>query len=697
MRAGLNSEPEVRSALERAEASEVPGALAGARLGAWQLVRFVGRGGMADVYTARPVDGTAPRRVALKLMLPRVLAQPALVELFLHEARLSALMQHENLAPCLDFGVLGGAPFMVLEHVEGIPLDAVLRWMSARRPIPAAIALGVIRGLTRALGFAHALADGHGIPLGVVHRDVSPGNVLLDEHGTVKLIDFGVAQSALSPREPRRRKLRGKLGYMSPEQVAGVELDARSDLFGVGILGAELLLGNRLFPGGNELRVLLGNLEADTRSLGELRDRVSSRTLDLLERALRRDRNDRFQSAAELESALDEAIAEEGGSADGSDLVAWLSSSGLRASVSGVREAPARSENAPDVEQKVASARRSVTHSLSPTPIPKLGTPRSGALHAARPPVYRAIRDGKRAPEIIRFAHLLEQLATGRAPSDIRVGEPGTELRPAHAISTFASLTRLPAFRFEEGAERRAEIERRFARRELPALLFRFAERGARGLLTVRTEEAIHRVYFDDGAPCFACGSDPTKLLGAILVERGILFEDELEAFLYLAAREGRHLGESLVSARRVAPSILIDALVSQLEARVAAIAAIEHGEMSFSPGERAGVAVPRPLGSRAVIAYRTLHSAFDDAAIRSIVSELDALPIVRAPERELDSELDLTDTEWRVIEAADGSRTVRLQAKLLQQGLMGSAIRRAIFFALSAGRLVSPGFIVPW
>ncbi|MCK6506621.1 serine/threonine protein kinase, partial [Myxococcota bacterium] len=219
-----------------------------AAFGPYLLDRRVGAGGMAEVFAARRVHAAGvEQRVVIKRILPRLAGRPEQVALFLDEARVSAALCHPNIAQVHDFGEIDGAWFLSLEQVDGPDLRGLLRVLAEEgEQLPAQLALYVVHEVLSALEHAHG-AHLDGRPLGIVHRDVCPANVVVSRQGRVKLVDFGVACSALGGAS--RDAVHGHIAYMSPEQVSGQPVDPRSDLFSVGVLLHELLTGRRLFRG----------------------------------------------------------------------------------------------------------------------------------------------------------------------------------------------------------------------------------------------------------------------------------------------------------------------------------------------------------------------------------------------------------------------------------------------------------------
>ncbi|MGF1469204.1 MAG: protein kinase [Sandaracinaceae bacterium] len=278
------------------------------RVGPYELVQRLGVGGMAETFVAlRRGPAGFEQRVCVKRVLPDLATDEGFVRLFVDEARLAGRLSHSNIVRALDFGEEAGCYYMALELVEGSDLRAMLaeRRREGRRGLSDPEADLVARELARALDYAHRLAI-DGAPVGVIHRDVSPANVLVSEAGEVKLTDFGIAKATIHYHVTRTGVVKGKLPYMSPEQARGDALDPRSDLFSLGVLLHEALEGDRPFDGANDALTLANILEGRRRS----RRRISS--LDpVLDRLLAPDPADRFDAAADLLDALGPPVATE--------------------------------------------------------------------------------------------------------------------------------------------------------------------------------------------------------------------------------------------------------------------------------------------------------------------------------------------------------------------------------------------------
>jgi eukaryotic-like serine/threonine-protein kinase len=276
------------------------------RLGRFQIIGRLATGGMAEVYLA--LSGELPgyrTLLVVKRILPHLASNRQFIGMFLDEARLAALLDHPNVVRIIEVGHDGEEYFLAMELVQGKPLSAVLRKATReRRPPSPALAAYIIAQAASGLGYAHALTDGDGRPLGVVHRDVSPQNVLLSFEGAVKLIDFGVARAFGRVAHTSPGGLKGKIEYMSPEQASAEEVDHRADVFALGVVLWEVLTGRRLYRRETELATMRAILDDPIPRPSEVAD-VPPELDAVVMRALRKRRDARFASAHEMAEALE--------------------------------------------------------------------------------------------------------------------------------------------------------------------------------------------------------------------------------------------------------------------------------------------------------------------------------------------------------------------------------------------------------
>jgi len=265
---------------------------------------------MATVYLGSLVDPVGfSRTVAIKRLHPQFARDPEVSALFLDEARLTTRIRHPNVVPTLDVVAAEGEVLLVMEYVEGESLSGLLRLLAASReqtplPVVSAIVVGVLRGLHA----AHEARDEGGHPLHLVHRDVSPQNILVGRDGVARLLDFGIAKALGRSQVTRDGRVKGKLGYMSPEQLLGHALNRRSDLFAAGIVLWELLAQTRLFTGDTPEAVARKVLDEGPPSLGKWRPSVPARVEALVERALAQAQDQRFATASEMADELEACV-----------------------------------------------------------------------------------------------------------------------------------------------------------------------------------------------------------------------------------------------------------------------------------------------------------------------------------------------------------------------------------------------------
>lgn len=277
-----------------------------AAFGRYELLQLLAVGGMAEVYLARSRTGGIDRRCVIKRVLPRYSTSRAFVSMFIDEARITIGLDHPHIVRLFDFGQVDGAYYMALEYVEGCDLVDVLRARKAAgEGIPPDMAAFIAAAALRGLHHAHGLTDHHGRALGIVHRDVSPQNIFLGWDGAVKLGDFGIADARNKLSRTLHGTVKGKLGYMSPEQARGAVLDGRSDVWGMGVVLWEMLVGGRLFAGDGPADTLSRVVEAPIVAPSQLRETVPA-SLDIIAlRALSRDVEQRYPSAAAMADDLE--------------------------------------------------------------------------------------------------------------------------------------------------------------------------------------------------------------------------------------------------------------------------------------------------------------------------------------------------------------------------------------------------------
>lgn len=294
--------------------------------GKYHLIEKIATGGMAEVWRARSYGLAGFEKIlVIKRVLDSLGRDEEFIRLFIDEARIASQLLHVNIVQVFDLGEVGGIYYMAMEYVHG--LDLARFYARARRlgafPIP--VALFILCEVLKALQFAHERNDESGEPLGVVHCDISPQNILISHAGEVKITDFGISRAAFQAAGTHK-VVRGKYAYMSPEQVEGKKLDGRSDVFSLGIVMWELLTGTgrRLFKMRNRDETLARVKRAEVPSLRTLRPELSEDLEGIVLKSLARRPRDRFNSAGEMLEALSTLMIREGHRSTSNDLSAFM-------------------------------------------------------------------------------------------------------------------------------------------------------------------------------------------------------------------------------------------------------------------------------------------------------------------------------------------------------------------------------------
>jgi eukaryotic-like serine/threonine-protein kinase len=295
--------------------------------GRYRLVWLLCQGGMAELYLAlrSGIEGFE-KVVALKRILPSITQEPSFVDMFLDEARLAAKLDHPNIVRIYDLGEIDQQYFMAMEYLPGEDLREIFRQAAeARVRVPIDVACWIGHEAAVALDFAHNLTDAHGEPMSLVHRDVSPSNIIVTYYGAVKLVDFGIAKATNSSVHTQTGSFKGKLPYSSPEQLRSDDVDRRADIFGIGITLWEILTGERLFRRDSYAAIVHAVKHDPIPRPSTLRSDVPPELDRVVLRALERDREARYQTALEMQLELEGVLDRWNGQLTGRQIGQWLS------------------------------------------------------------------------------------------------------------------------------------------------------------------------------------------------------------------------------------------------------------------------------------------------------------------------------------------------------------------------------------
>jgi serine/threonine-protein kinase len=276
------------------------------QLGRYHLLDRIAFGGMAEIYRAKTFDANGtPHLVAVKRVLAHLAEDDDFIQMLVDEAKIASVLRHQSIARVYEFARAHGEYFIAMEHVDGKDMRTVLeRCRAKKKPIPPEHAAYICAEVGAALHAAHSAVDSRGRPLRIIHRDVSPSNIICSYAGEVKLCDFGIAKATLSRVTTKTGVIKGKVKYMSPEQALGRKLDHRSDVFSLGSCLYEMLTRIPPFTATNEMDLLIKVRDAKYRPISELQPGIPPELEAICDKCLTRSRANRYQTAAEAEGDL---------------------------------------------------------------------------------------------------------------------------------------------------------------------------------------------------------------------------------------------------------------------------------------------------------------------------------------------------------------------------------------------------------
>lgn len=303
-----------------------------AQHGRYTVVRKLANGGMAEIFLASQQGHEGFQKpVVLKRILGTIYSDPQFRNMLIDEAHISMSLTHSNIVQVLDLGLAGGRYFLVLELVDGWDLGYVLqRAKAAGLPLPAGLGLFIVTEVCRALAYAHSKSGPDGHPLGIVHRDVSPNNVLISEHGEVKLADFGIAKAMNKREHTGTGVVKGKVAFMSPEQGMGKPIDGRSDVFSVGTLLYVVSVGTKPFDASTDLETLLRVQRAEFKAPSRVRPEVGPELDAVITRAMKFSPDERYQTADDMLLDLERLLRSRHGGVGQTELKQYLAELGRR-------------------------------------------------------------------------------------------------------------------------------------------------------------------------------------------------------------------------------------------------------------------------------------------------------------------------------------------------------------------------------
>ena len=437
------------SAAQTFQVSGVPIA-AGAHIGKYEVVHRIATGGMAEIFLVRAVGIYGfEKYVVLKRILPQHAANDEFVRMFLKEARVAASLDHANIAQVHDIGEAGGSTFFTMEYLHGEDARFIMRYLESRGGrLPLEHASGIVMGAAAGLHFAHEKKGPDGRSLGIVHRDISPANIVVTYDGGVKLVDFGIAKLATDPELSQRYALKGKLAYMSPEQLHNQPIDRRSDVFSLGIVLYELTTHARLFKGSTEVETMKSVLDGFVPRPTSLIPDYPPALERIVMRALERLPGDRYQTARELQFDLEAYAHEERVRLSQAGLAEWM------VSTFGPKQEIWHTL-APSAGQTAAGTApaRETTAATKVTPRPEVGgLPSQGVVDSSVPIELSAPAKARRRRSALPMVAVVALAAAGGGLWVARDRLLGSAPPPAAAQSPVVLVTEQGQVAVERGA-----------------------------------------------------------------------------------------------------------------------------------------------------------------------------------------------------------------------------------------------------
>jgi eukaryotic-like serine/threonine-protein kinase len=649
------------------------------KLGVYEIGQQIGIGGMAQVYEANRIGPHGfTKRVALKRILPAIARDPAFVRMFIEEAKLAARLEHPNIVQVFDFGEDMGELFLAMELVDGSSVTHVLRTLAAQgQAVPLEVALHIASQAARALCYAHNACDKEGKPLGIVHRDVSPANLLIARNGYVKLADFGIARAVNRKHQTASGNLRGKLGYMSPEQVLNRGLDNRSDVFSLSIVLAEMLMGETLFSRGTDLEILLRIRDADIGVLQRTKRHIPSDVHRLLLSGLSRYPETR-PDARVFADVIDDIIRRRVLPNNGPEIIARL-----------IFKYKLVSERAEDQAVLVTGVRPTSLVDMETTDDKVVGATFSQSVpefDLSKQPFYRAVFENGHVSDPVPFPELVRMTTTGVIDAETPVSKGPDRYVLVSQLPEMERYFSTPALQW-----RKDEISQPLLQGELRAaillpLIHTLAVNRETGMLYLDNGEQRKKIYFIEGRPDFIASNNRQEMLGEHLVKSGKCLQMEMDMALALLSQYGGRLGDVIVNLGVLRPVELYREVASQVRLRYLEAFRWRKGYWLYVRDARSHEQT-YPLGNDTYVLMRDatteLHPSELEAALAPIWEKV--LIPAAIPPASL-SAYQVPD-EWRwVIEQAQGNSTVgtvftRSSGKL---GIDSVEAMRALFLGIS-------------
>jgi serine/threonine protein kinase len=525
---------------------------------------------MAEVFRAlEPRAVGEPRVVVLKRMLPHIADESDAQQMFAEEARLAGHVTHPNVVHVLGHGEIEGQPYLTLEYVPGCDLWRLNRRLTLEsKRLEHDLVVYLVRQILCGLEAVHNATDGRGTALGIVHRDISPSNVLISIHGDVKIADFGIARAHANAFEADTvARANGKLGYLAPEQVSGGQVDQRADLFSTGVIAAELFMRRPLFAGGSELAVLLAIRDAEVHPFVEFLPQLPEGLGAVILEALSANIGDRPPTARAFWAALEP----------------WQSrpEEVLRAELAAMVGSIAT-----ESRTRRTSAGGLASATMPPTPM-VLADEHPSTTNVT-PLEYKIRKPNGATVGPLAYAKIVESVATGQIDGNDDISIAGGDFQPLSSVKDLyrhvpASRMTPTTTRIESAAE--ADRSMDFEGGGFVTALVRTLVTRRTGLWLCEQGGVRKEVYTKHGVPAFVTSNLAGELLGEYLVKKRVINRSELDMALAVMPRFEGKLGDTLVALGLVEPLELFQHIAEQVREKLLDLFTWASGTATFYEG----------------------------------------------------------------------------------------------------------------
>jgi len=691
------------------------------KFGKYFLLEKIGSGGMAEIFKAVAQGAEEFQKVlVIKRILLPYSKDPSFVEMFVSEAKITAPLQHANIVSIHEFDQVGGQYFLEMDYVHGRDLQRVMsRANKLKQGIPHDLALFIVGEVCKALWYAYNAKDPYGKPLQIIHRDVSPSNVMISYSGEVKVTDFGVAKAATS-RDSQEGVLKGKLGYMSPEQVLGRDVDHRSDLFSLGIILFECLTLKRLFLGRTDLQTLINVRDADLERRLARHSEIGEPVADILRKALDRDPDKRYETATDLLSDIQDHLYMTGkrvGADDLAKVMRELFSEESEADILPLDEAELSEVRRgwAEVDSKKKKTPTKRRKKAKTDPRKKTSAKKMAKLRETGPAKRTEEKDSSTEIELEDKADKRKKTRTTRLSpkrTSFQLKDAEGGIFGPVSFDNFLSLLKCRAVSEEElcsvnegpwikvsevaGVEEHLKKSKReysgmgllfegtIERKELIHLVFDMCvNKGFTGALLFKKGAVQKEVFFRDGRPRLIFSNIRHELLGEFLVQRGLVTREQVDKAMLEGRDVGYRLGDAVVAQGLVQAHVLAQLQLEQFSDRFLDLFKWERGWFGvFERAEPPLETVSYDLDPMPVFAQAS-RTVLSTEEIESYLASYSGMKLTRVSNSKASvKDLRLQPRETRIVNMIESNPTVDGLASAAP-GISKETVVRVIFLLI--------------